>query len=831
MTDHLVRRGVVSTAVALAFGILAPAALAQSGPAQGAAPSPVLGPWYGFRDGYQGRGVSTVDAAQVTAGLTGRAPGSVATHGLIWATPVIDTAGNVYVGSADKTFYALTPDGQTRWTFKLPDVGDSLIDSAATLTPEGFVVVPGGDGALHALDKDTGALVWEFKSYHGNQQAGIVVNSFEGNVTLGPDGNLYAGCDDGYLYCVDRTGNEVWHFQTNMMVWSAPAFEPGGSWLAFGSLDKHLYVLDRATGKQLASYQAGAEIESSPAIDDAGRIYVGCSDGVVRCLELKGSNLSVVWSFATGGDVYSSPALAGDRVVFGSHDGNVYCVSTAGKLLWQYSLYSYVSASPLVTQDGVVLVGAKNGKLYALDLATGMRRWSFKTAPGYLEVNLDSSPAIDATGRIFVGSYDGSLYSIPFEFAEENPTDARVSLDPGPDYPDFGGPVPQNGATLRFVDSEGALHPDAPGLVDPQALLTFQLVAHENGVYIPNALIAILDLKVSVSPPVPFTYQVGSGRTYLDLTPTTFWQPGTTYKLHVEGEYYHQGDLISDWLKWFFLPSFSADTTFTVAAPGTLPQAAAGSVLRYSIHEMYLSQPPILDSLVPAGVAGQAFIATIPVRNDAKGTLGVLAFAAYPHPDGSVALRADPDRVFFLNGSRDGDAVHLSGKTTLAAMGAEIPMDPVRILARFTDTGIQDGQIHGSSPVLEIKANGSSYTGFSWKAAEDLTDPWLELQAIGTFAGDRLAAPPVLAKLSSSSWSGSDLSVTVHRTATAADDHIVTAILADDAAGAILGAASATLAAGSLGQPETLVLKGLDRAQARRKGVALRFYFDGEPLN
>jgi outer membrane protein assembly factor BamB len=828
MTRDALRLTLAVGALALVGAPPASSALSTYGLAPGAVPTDT---WFEFRDGFQNRGLSSVAARATTADRHGRTPWAFRTSGLVWGTPVIDTLGNVYVGSADKRFYALAPDGTLRWSATLPDVGDSLIDSAAALTPSGLVVVPGGDGALHAFDALTGAEKWTFASRYGDQQRGVLVGSFEGNVTVGPDGLLYAGCDDGHLYCVDAQGRERWSFATGMMIWSAPAFDPTARWLAFGSLDKRLYVLDRASGREIAHYTGGAEFKSSPAIDDEGRIYAGCSDGSLYALVLEGgARLVRRWSFATRGEVYSSPALADDRLVFGSQDGSVYAVSTSGELAWRYETGSRVSASPLVTRDGVVLVGAKNGRLYALDLATGKRLWSFKASRSSRQANLDSSPALDPSGRVLVGSYDGSIYGIPFEFAAQNPADPRVSLDPGDDRPDFGGPVPLDAAVLRPVDGEGALVAKVPAL-DPASRLTFRLVAMERGSYVPNAAICYDGLSVTVTPEVPVTVTVGTDRTCLDVEPRTFWEPGVSYALHVEGSYYHKGNPFLDLLKYFGLSSFKGDASFEVApGPTALPRAPSGSVLRYSVRDLYLGQPEVLDTLIPAAVAGQAFIATVLVTNDAAGTLGLLALPAYPRPDGTVALRPDPERVFFLNGTFRGDAIEVSGRTALAAMGADIPFDPIRLSGRLTATGIEGGQVHATAPLLEIHGNGASYQGLSWSALFDLADPSLRLQAFGSLSGARLPAPAVPVLCSGTRWSGSDLEVTLDRAASAGDDHIMTALLIDEARGAIVEQASAKLPAGAAGRAEKLVLHGLDGARAAGGKVSLRLYFDGEPI-
>jgi hypothetical protein len=83
------------------------------------------------------------------------------------------------------------------------------------------------------------------------------------------------------------------------------------------------------------------------------------------------------WSFLTGGAVSSSPAVAdvdGDHsleVIFGSHDGRVYCLSSKGVKKWSYSLQSQTRSSPALgdlTGDGnpEIVVGADDNKVYFL---------------------------------------------------------------------------------------------------------------------------------------------------------------------------------------------------------------------------------------------------------------------------------------------------------------------------------------------------------------------------------------------------------------------------------------------------------------------------------
>ena len=67
-----------------------------------------------------------------------------------------------------------------------------------------------------------------------------------------------------------------------------------------------------------------------------------------------------------------------DRIYFGSWDGAVHALDTAGELHWQYQTEGWVSASPVLYQ-GVLYVGSQDGAFYALDAYTGELIWRFVT--------------------------------------------------------------------------------------------------------------------------------------------------------------------------------------------------------------------------------------------------------------------------------------------------------------------------------------------------------------------------------------------------------------------------------------------------------------------
>ena len=80
----------------------------------------------------------------------------------------------------------------------------------------------------------------------------------------------------------------------------------------------------------------------------------------------------------------------------------------AGVRMWasprQIAQYS---SSGAVSNDGLVIIGSGDSKLYAHNVTTGGVVWSFPTGGAIV-----SSPAISTAGVVYVGSYDGSVYAV-----------------------------------------------------------------------------------------------------------------------------------------------------------------------------------------------------------------------------------------------------------------------------------------------------------------------------------------------------------------------------------------------------------------------------------
>lgn len=139
---------------------------------------------------------------------------------------------------------------------------------------------------------------------------------------------------------------------------------------------------------------------------------------------------SVVWKFRTQGRVLSSPTVQGDLVYVGSTDGRLYAVDRAtGAERWRFQTQGPVNSSPAVV-NGLVIVSSVDGNIYAVEATTGVQRWRFTTrgerrftAPGIhgaiprtermpdpFDVFL-SSPTV-VNGTVYIGSGDQSVYAL-----------------------------------------------------------------------------------------------------------------------------------------------------------------------------------------------------------------------------------------------------------------------------------------------------------------------------------------------------------------------------------------------------------------------------------
>jgi outer membrane protein assembly factor BamB len=305
----------------------------------------------------------------------------------IWSSPAIGADGTIYLGSNDKKFYAINPDGTQRWTFTT----GGLVRSVPAIGTDGTVYVGSWDKKFYAINPD-GTQRWAFTT-------GDYVES---SPAIGADGTVYVGSWDNKLYAINPNGTKRWEFTTNGNVYSSPVIGTDGT-IYVGSNDNKLYAI-YPDGRQRWAFSTGGYIWSSPAIGANGTVYVGSRDTKIYAINPDGT---LYWSFTTGGEVQSSPAIGTDGTIYvGSDNNKLYAIKPDGTQRWSFTTSNMVRSSPSIGTDGTVYVGSHDNKLYAVN-PNGTQRWAFTT--GDL---MWSTPAIGSDGIIYVGSYDGKLYAI-----------------------------------------------------------------------------------------------------------------------------------------------------------------------------------------------------------------------------------------------------------------------------------------------------------------------------------------------------------------------------------------------------------------------------------
>jgi len=246
--------------------------------------------------------------------------------------------GKVFIGPiADEKIYALNATtGQLAWTFATGDAGSSPQSNPAVAGD--MIFVGSQDFRLYALNVTTGMQIWNF--------------STGGRVTSSPavsNGMIFVGSSDGKLYAVNKTtGAHIWN-STHSSVTSSPAVADGMVFVGFEAFS--------ATTGALIWNNSKGSTSSSPAVAD-NKVFVASDGGSIFALDM--TTGEEIWSYKTqtSRTLYSSPAVAYDRVfvglgstlyAFGVHDINVTDVKLGKTVVGQnFTMTIYVN----ITNNG-----------------------------------------------------------------------------------------------------------------------------------------------------------------------------------------------------------------------------------------------------------------------------------------------------------------------------------------------------------------------------------------------------------------------------------------------------------------------------------------------
>jgi len=205
------------------------------------------------------------------------------------------------------------------------------------------------------------------------------------------------------------TASPAWTFTGDSAMWAGPAYADERVFV--GTLAGTIVALDAETGARLWSHRVGGPVRSRPA-EQGGAVFVLADDAVLYGLDAASGALR--WQVKLGSqpvvrrpfqdpmsrfDRFGSDVKAGGgRLYVGTNDGRVVAIDPAsGRVLWQFATGDAVLAAPEIA-NGLLYVGSYDRFVYALDAASGRLRWKRDTRGRVV-----STPAVSGD-RVVIGN-------------------------------------------------------------------------------------------------------------------------------------------------------------------------------------------------------------------------------------------------------------------------------------------------------------------------------------------------------------------------------------------------------------------------------------------
>ncbi len=218
------------------------------------------------------------------------------------------------------------------------------------------------------------------------------------------EGNIYLGCNDGRLRCLDMaTGNVKWSFDTPCGICGEPAVD--STMVYFGGQDGTVYALDKNTGVEMWSTALGYHIFCNVAIFSDTLLLTGNSVGRISALDARSGDL--IWGDELDG-VVLGPVTADSTLVFSTENGDVAAFNSSGRVLWEHSYHS--QASPPSASGSSVIVGFSDGYIRNFNLRTGETIFETDITSQPLRCVISRPVIVDSL--IFAGTCDSRLVCI-----------------------------------------------------------------------------------------------------------------------------------------------------------------------------------------------------------------------------------------------------------------------------------------------------------------------------------------------------------------------------------------------------------------------------------
>lgn len=288
-----------------------------------------------------------------------------------------------------------------------PAVADGRVYAAAVL------------GGVHALDLQTGKVVWTYEPAREKKQPKLRLSGGPG---VG-DGLVVVGALDGQVIALDASnGSEKWRAKVPGEVISAPAVGQGMVFVR--SNDGRVTAFDASTGerrwfnpRELPSLTVRG---NAPVVAGPGVLFIGNDDGSISTLAMQDGR--TVWDQQVGtpegrtelermADVDGAPVLEGNTLYVSSFKNETMAIEgPTGRPLW---VRDHGGAGGVAVSSGLAVVADEKGSVFGLDKNSGAAMWS---QPALARRSLTGA-AIHGDYAV-VGDYKGYLHWLRLDNGE-----------------------------------------------------------------------------------------------------------------------------------------------------------------------------------------------------------------------------------------------------------------------------------------------------------------------------------------------------------------------------------------------------------------------------
>jgi outer membrane protein assembly factor BamB len=258
--------------------------------------------------------------------------------------------------------YSLNPtSGSIIWQFPVAGA-DAKVAFFANPVVAGDLIVAGDFvKSLHAINRTNGAEQWVFEDADGRWIAAPI---YVGDLIIAP--NAERG-----VFALNTNGLLQWKFETDGQNWAEPSSD--GKNVYVSSMDRKVYALRLADGKNLWSTDLGAAVIHSQTLSEDGVLYIGTLGS--EMLAVDSTNGKILWRSKTPGSIWGKAVLKDDVLYVGDQVGKISAISTkSGSIQWSVDAGGPVIGAGAILGDTLIF-GTETGSLVAFDF-TGKKLWN-----------------------------------------------------------------------------------------------------------------------------------------------------------------------------------------------------------------------------------------------------------------------------------------------------------------------------------------------------------------------------------------------------------------------------------------------------------------------